>query len=67
MNAVVVDKRQLDREVKERNKFYRTLVQIQIIAEKEDTGTNLQLRAIAEICHESLKNHQNRRRKESCF
>ena len=67
MNAVVVDKCQLDREVKERNKFYRALVQIQIIAEKEDPGTNSQLRAIAELCKESLKSHQNKRRKEPCF
>lgn len=59
MNATLADKNQINEEVKERNRFYRALLQIQVIArdtaEKDNAGLNLKLKKITGICNESLK------------
>ena len=69
MNATLADKNQINEEVKERNRFYRALLQIQAIAadaaEKDNARLDLQLKRITGICSESLK--QKNRRNEPCF
>ena len=69
MDATIADKSQIIKEIKERNRFYRALVQIQAIttdaAKKDDAGLNLKLKKITGICNESLKQKINRRN-ESC-
>ena len=70
MDATIADKNQINEEVKERNRFYRALLQIQAIAtdaaEKDNAGLNLKLKKITGICNESLKQKINRRN-EPCF
>ena len=70
MDATIADKKQINGEVKERNRFYRALVQIQAIAadttEKNNADLNSKLKTITGICNESLKQKPNRRN-EPCF
>ena len=70
MDKTIVDKNQINEEVKERNRFYRALVQIQEIAadaaKRDNAGLNLKLKKITGICNESLKQKTNRRN-EPCF
>lgn len=61
MDEIIVDRSQLMGEVKERNKFYRALVQIQNIANeaisesKVGEKSSLVFNGIVEICDESLE------------
>ncbi len=61
---------QISGEVKERNRFYRALVQIQAIAadatEMDNADLNSNIKKITGICNESLKQKINRRN-EPCF
>ena len=70
MDATIADKSQIIKEVMERNRFYRALVQIQAIATdtvgKDNAGLNSKLKKITGICNESLKQKINRRN-EPCF
>lgn len=70
MDATIADKNQINEEVKERNRFYRALVQIQAIAadatEMDNADLSSNIKKIAGICKESLKQKINRRN-EPCF
>ncbi len=59
MDATIGDKKQINGEVKERNRFYLALVQIQAIAadatEMDNAKLNSKLEKITGICNESLK------------
>jgi hypothetical protein len=63
MNATA-DISQICGEVKERNRFYRALVQIQAIAadatEMDNADLNSNIKKVAGICNESLKQNHNR-------
>ncbi len=56
---------QISGEVKERNRFYRALIQIQAIAadatEMDNADLNSNIKKITGICKESLKQNHNRR------
>ena len=53
MNKVMIDKKQVVGEVRERNKLYRALVKIrQITTESANTPA---IEAIAEVCDDALK------------
>lgn len=62
MDATIADKNQINKEVKERNRFYRALVQIQAIATdtegNDNAGLNSKLEKITGICNESLNKKQ---------
>jgi hypothetical protein len=70
MDATIADKNQINGEVKERNRFYRALIQIQAIAadatEMDNADLNSNIKKIVGICNESLKQKINRRN-EPCF
>ncbi len=63
MNATA-DISQISGEVKERNRFYRALVQIQAIAadatKMDNADLNSNIKKVAGICNESLKQNHNR-------
>ena len=61
---------QISGEVKERNRFYRALIQIQASAadatEMDNADLNSNIKKITGICKESLKQNISRRN-EPCF